>query len=155
MNFCKFYIFVGYDDGVNIYRLWNPTTQKSSLAEICSWKIKRICSESHGYICLQTLENGIFMLYVDNMLVASQIMVEISRSKAHVGRTFHMKDRGEEKQILGIEVHRDGKYGKMWLLEHKVEEYILMRFNMKGVKLINISFSFHSNIASSLCQVYK
>ena len=30
-----------------------------------------------------------------------------------------------------------------------------MRFSMKGVKLVNIPFAFHSNISSSLCLVYK
>jgi hypothetical protein len=30
-----------------------------------------------------------------------------------------MKDLGATKQILGIEVHRDGKNGKLWL-SHKV-----------------------------------
>ena len=28
LNFCKFYTFVGYDDGVRGYRLWDPTTHK-------------------------------------------------------------------------------------------------------------------------------
>lgn len=30
-----------------------------------------------------------------------------------------------------------------------------MRFNMKGVKPVNIPFSFHSNLSSSLCPIYK
>ena len=72
-------------------------------------------SEYNHCVYLKNLENGIFMLNVDNILVAGQIMVEISRLKAQVDRTFQMKDRGEAKQTLGIEVHREWKYGKFWL----------------------------------------
>jgi hypothetical protein len=33
----KFCIFIGYGDGVKGCRLWDPTIQKSSLAEIYAW----------------------------------------------------------------------------------------------------------------------
>ena len=74
-----------------------------------------IQSEYNHFVYFKNLENGIFMLNVDNMLVASQNMVEITRLKARVGTIFHMKDRGEVKQILGIEVHIDRRYGNLWL----------------------------------------
>ena len=74
-----------------------------------------IQSEYNYCAYFKFLENGIFMLNVDIMLVASQSMVEINRLKAQVGKTFHMKDREEAKQIICIEVHKDGKYGKLWL----------------------------------------
>ena len=62
--------------------------------------------------------NGIFIilvLYVDDMLIASKIMVEINRLKAQLSRTFDMKDLGAAKHILGMEIHRDKKNGKLWL----------------------------------------
>jgi hypothetical protein len=31
------YIFVCYGDGVKGCRLWDPTTQKSSLEKMCTW----------------------------------------------------------------------------------------------------------------------
>jgi hypothetical protein len=39
-----------------------------------------------------------------------------------------MKDLGATKQILDVEVHRDGKNGKLWLS--------LMKFSMNIVKLV-------------------
>lgn len=60
-----------------------------------------------------TIVFTLFMLNVNNMFVANQSMVEINRLKVQVGGAFHMKNRGEAKQILGIEVHRDGKDGKL------------------------------------------
>ena len=61
--------------------------------------------------------NGIFIIlvYVDDMLIASKSMEEISRLKAQLSRKFEMKDLGAEKHILGMEIHRDMKNGKLWL----------------------------------------
>jgi hypothetical protein len=83
------------------------------------------------------LENGIFIilvLYVDDMLVASKSMVEINKLKVQLARTFDMKDLGATKQILGIEIHKDMKHGKLWFSQQKYVEKILLRFNMNNVK---------------------
>jgi ATP-binding cassette subfamily B (MDR/TAP) protein 1 len=58
-----------------------------------------------------------------------------------------MKDLGATKQILGIEVYRDGKNGKLRLS--------LMRFSMNFVKPINIPLAFHCKLSSSLCPSNK
>jgi len=42
-------------------------------------------------------------------------MFEINRLKAQLARAFDMKDLGATKQILGMEIHRDRKNGKLWL----------------------------------------
>ena len=56
----------------------------------------------------------ILVLYVDiNMLIVSKIMDVINRLKAQMARTFDMKDLGATKKILGIEIHRDKKIGKL------------------------------------------
>ena len=59
------------------------------------------------------------------MIVASQSMVKISTLKDWLFRTFDMKDIGEEKQILGMEIHRDTINGKLWLSQVKYVEKIL------------------------------
>ena len=66
------------------------------------------------------------------MLVASTSMVKIN-GLAQLVRTFEMKDLRDEKQILGIEIHRD---------EENDKRMILMRFSMSLVRLINVSFIF-------------
>eukprot|EP00253_Pinus_taeda_P003453 PITA_03453 len=43
------------------------------------------------------------------MLIARKRMEEINRLKAHLSRTFGMKDLGAAKHILGMEIHRDKK----------------------------------------------
>jgi hypothetical protein len=74
-------------------------------------------------VYFKKLENGMFfilVLYVDNMLVARKSMVEINMLKAKLARAFYMKDLGEAKKILGMEIHRDMKNGKLWLLQQTV-----------------------------------
>jgi hypothetical protein len=54
-----------------------------------------------------------------------------------------MRDQGEAKQIMGIEVYRDGN-GKLWL-----------EFSMNIVKPVFVPLSFHYKFYSSIGSVYK
>eukprot|EP01018_Ginkgo_biloba_P031117 Gb_21340 [translate_table: standard] len=115
-------------------------------------------SEYDHCVYFKKLENDVFIilvLYVDDMLVASKSTIEINRLKAQLARTFDMKDLGAAKQILGIEIHRDRKHGKMWLSQQKYVEKILMRFGMNSVKLVNIPLASHFKLSSSLCPSNK
>jgi hypothetical protein len=70
-------------------------------------------SEYDHCVYLKMLENDIFIifvLYVDDMLVARKFMVKINRLKAQLAREFDMKDLGTTKQILGIEIQRQEKW---------------------------------------------
>ena len=62
------------------------------------------------------------MLCVDDILVTSKSMEEINRLKAQLSRMFDMKDLGAAKHILGMEIHRDKKNGKLWLSQWKYVE---------------------------------
>jgi hypothetical protein len=44
------------------------------------------------------------LLYVDDVLIASKIKVEINRLKAQLRNEFEMKYLGEAKKIFGIEI---------------------------------------------------
>ena len=102
-------------------------------------------SEYDHCVYFKKLENDMFIilvLYVDDILVASKSMFEISMLKAQLARTFDMKDLGAANQILGMQIHRDRKNGKLWLSQKKYVEKILQRFGMNKVKHVNIPFSF-------------
>ena len=83
------------------------------------------------------------------MLVVSQRMVEISKLKAQLDKTFQMKDQGEVRKNIG---HRSTQRWEIW---ENIVEKILMRFSMNVVKSVNILFAFYRNIYSSLCPFYK
>jgi hypothetical protein len=56
----------------------------------------------------------VLMLFIDDMLNASRSMDKISKKMTQVDRTFQMRDQGVAKQIMDIEVHKDGN-SKLWL----------------------------------------
>ena len=68
-----------------------------------------------------------------------------------MARTFNMKDLGAAKQILGIEIHRDRKNGKLSFSQEKYVEKILLRFKMNKEKTMNVPLASHFNLSSGLC----
>ena len=57
----------------------------------------------------------ILLLYVDDMLIVGQDADMIQKLKMELSKTFDMKDLGSAKCILGMEILRDRKTGKLWL----------------------------------------
>ena len=57
----------------------------------------------------------ILLLYVDDMLIIGQDVKIISRLKGELAKSFDMKDLGEARQILGMQIIRDRKYKQLWL----------------------------------------
>ena len=47
------------------------------------------------------------LLYVDDMLIASQSATEIQNLKLRLRSAFEIKEVGEAKKILGIEIKRN------------------------------------------------
>ena len=110
-------------------------------------------SEYDHCVYFKKLANDMFIilvLYVDDMLVASKSMFEINRLKAQLARTFDMKDLGAANQILGMQIHRDRKNGKLWLSQKKYVEKILQRFSMNKVKPVNIPLASHFKLSLGL-----
>ncbi|KAE8684117.1 hypothetical protein F3Y22_tig00111151pilonHSYRG00072 [Hibiscus syriacus] len=67
-------------------------------------------------VYLRELEDGSYiylLLYVDDMLIASRSQTEIAKLKTQLNREFEMKDLGEAKKILGMEISRDKKLGRL------------------------------------------
>jgi hypothetical protein len=60
-----------------------------------------------------------------------------------------MKDPRATKQILGIEVYRDGKNGKLWLSHVYGEDIDELQYEQCDL-LENIPLTFHCKIFSSL-----
>ena len=61
-------------------------------------------------VYFRKLHDGSFLyllLYVDDMLIASRNQGEICRLKAQLSKELEMKDLGEAKKILDMEIARD------------------------------------------------
>ena len=57
------------------------------------------------------------LLYVDDMLITSKNRSLINKLKVQLSSEFEMKDLGEAKRILGIDIVRDRVKGKMNLIQ--------------------------------------
>ncbi|GKF96109.1 retrovirus-related pol polyprotein from transposon TNT 1-94 [Tanacetum coccineum] len=69
-------------------------------------------------VYLKKLQDGSFvylLLYVDDMLISSQSLDEIEKLKIRLKSEFEMKDLGEAKMILGMEIVKDRKLRKLCL----------------------------------------
>ena len=69
-------------------------------------------------VYLRKLQDGsfiYFLLYVDDMLIASRSHTEIEKLKTQLNWEFEMKDIGEVKKIFGMEISRDRKLGRPFL----------------------------------------
>ena len=90
-------------------------------------------------------------LYVDDMLVATKSKQEIVKLKSLLSSEFDMKDLGAAKKILGIEIHRDRRAGKLWLSQKGYLKKVLERFSMLDAKPVSTPLFAHFKLSSQLC----
>ncbi|RVW44318.1 Retrovirus-related Pol polyprotein from transposon TNT 1-94 [Vitis vinifera] len=110
-------------------------------------------SEYDNCVYHKELFDGSFiylLLYVDDMLIAYKNMFEINMSKTQLQREFEMKDLGTAKKILGMEIHRDQKVGKLYLSQKNYIEKVLERFGMQGLKPVSTPLVAHFKLSSAL-----
>ena len=73
----------------------------------------------------------ILVLYVDDILLASNSLDMLHESKHLLSRNFDMKDLGEASYVIGIEIHRDRHNGILGLSQRAYIERVLNRYNMQ------------------------
>ncbi|KAG9453509.1 hypothetical protein H6P81_006413 [Aristolochia fimbriata] len=97
-------------------------------------------SNADHCVYLQRFNDGdyiILTLYVDDMLVAGDSnMKKIDDLKKRLANQFSMKDLGEAKQLLGMQITRDKKKKKLWLSQEGYVKKVLERFNMHESKAV-------------------
>ncbi|GKV42475.1 hypothetical protein SLEP1_g49872 [Rubroshorea leprosula] len=90
------------------------------------------------------------LLYVDDMLIAAKSMLIIDGLKKQLSGEFEMKDLGAAKKILGMEIHRDRKGGKLFLSQKKYIEKVLERFGLHEAKAVTTPLGAHFKLSSNL-----
>ena len=70
------------------------------------------------------------ILYVDDMLLASNDKNMLLETKRFLSSMFDMKDLGEAAYVLGIEIHRDRSRGILGLSQRAYIEKVLKKYNM-------------------------
>ncbi|GJV75035.1 transposable element, partial [Tanacetum coccineum] len=82
-------------------------------------------------VYLKKLQDGSFiylLLYLDDMLIDSQSIDETKKLKTLLKSKFKMKDLGEAKMILVMEIVRDRKLRKLCLTQKQYLSRVLKRF---------------------------
>ena len=72
---------------------------------------------------------AIVLVYVDDLIITGDDVEEIRRTKENLSVRFQMKELGELKHFLGLEVDRTGKGFFLVLLRHrKVGSWLSVSF---------------------------
>jgi hypothetical protein len=108
----------------------------------CQWyfKFHNVIS-SFGFIenimdqCIYLNVSGskfcFLVLYVDDILLATNDKGLLYEVKQFLSKNFDMKDMGEESYVIGIKIHRDRFRGILGLSQETYINKILERFRMK------------------------
>nr|GEW95506.1 retrotransposon protein, putative, Ty1-copia subclass [Tanacetum cinerariifolium] len=117
---------------------------------------------SHGYdrcsynecVYLRKFPDGSFLylvLYVDDMLIAAPNKDQIRELKDQLSNEFDMKDLGAAKRILGMEIRKDRKMGKLTLSLTNYISKVLKKFNMSSCKPVATPLAPHFTLSSHEC----
>ncbi|GJZ23122.1 retrovirus-related pol polyprotein from transposon TNT 1-94 [Tanacetum coccineum] len=105
-------------------------------------------------VYLKKLQDGSFvylLLYVDDMLIASQSLDEIETLKTRLKSEFEMKDLGEAKMIFGMEIVRDRKLRKLCLTQKQYLRRVLKRFRFdKQTKRVSTPLASQFKISAAM-----
>ena len=103
--------------------------------------LKKLQDESFIYL----------LLYIDDMLIASQSLEEIEKLKTRLKSEFEMKDLGEAKMILGMEIVRDRKLGKLCLTQKQYLRRVLKCFRFdKQTKRVSTPLASQFKISAAM-----
>jgi len=70
------------------------------------------------------------ILYVDDILLATNDLGLLSETKRFLSNNFEMKDMGEAYYVIGIEIFRDRSQGLLGLSQNAYINKVLERFRM-------------------------
>jgi len=91
------------------------------------------------------------LLYVDDMHIASKNRSTIDKLKKDVSSEFEMKDLGEAKKVLGMEIARNRRSGKVSLTQKGYLPKVLQMFNINGdTKSVSTPLALHFKLKATM-----
>ncbi|KAL2227396.1 UNVERIFIED_CONTAM: Retrovirus-related Pol polyprotein from transposon TNT 1-94 [Sesamum indicum] len=97
-------------------------------------------------------DSPIFLvLYVDDMLIASPSVHLISTLQRDLCKAFEMKDLGNAKQILGMNIARDRKQFLISLNQRSYLSNVLKKFSMENAKSTSVPLAAHFQLSKEQC----
>jgi transposase InsO family protein len=102
--------------------------------------------------CLYTLCNNgkkiVLALYVDDLLLASNDMPFLQSFKDSLSQAFEMKDLGEAKYIVGLEIRRNRALRQLFLTQEGYIQRLLERFGLDDVTGVSVPISQYAKFGS-------
>ncbi|KAL0793897.1 hypothetical protein Bca101_065274 [Brassica carinata] len=89
------------------------------------------------------------LLYVDDILIASKSKTQVAGLKQILGSEFEMKDLGEAKKILGMEITRDRAKGTLTISQEGYAMKFLGNYSMDKAKSVSTPFGAHFRLSSA------
>ncbi|KAK3012368.1 hypothetical protein RJ639_012260 [Escallonia herrerae] len=154
-------IFLGYEEGVKGYRLWDPVAKKRVISrdvvfnEAQMLNTNTTSSERQGHTVEIELHESTDGSTDEQSLKDPEEHPSDSWNLKLLSREFDMKDLGSAKKILGMEIHRDRKAGKLWVTQKNYVEKVLERFSMLNAKPVSTPLGAHFQLSSQLCPSTK
>jgi len=105
-------------------------------------------------VYVKSLDDSSFiflLLYVDDMLIAAKNLDDVVGLKALLSQEFDMKDLGDAKKFLGMEIRRNRSSKKLWLSQQSYVEKVLDRFGMSNAKPVSTPLANHFKLSSNQC----
>jgi hypothetical protein len=96
--------------------------------------LKPTMSDNCIYVLHETPTTVYGLLYVDDLLLISNVLSRLQSIKAELSKRFEMKDLGEAQFILGLQIHRDRARRRLSLSQSQYVKTVLSRFNMQDCK---------------------
>ncbi|GKD46634.1 retrovirus-related pol polyprotein from transposon TNT 1-94 [Tanacetum coccineum] len=93
------------------------------------------------------------LLYVDDMLIACKSKAEIGSTKSLLKKEFDMKELGEAKKILGMDIIRDQSRKISRVLQSGYISKILNNFRIDNEKSVNMPLGGHFKLSLKDCPV--
>nr|GEV02215.1 retrovirus-related Pol polyprotein from transposon TNT 1-94 [Tanacetum cinerariifolium] len=115
----------------------------------------RKCSDnSNGYYWGYAPGEYIYLLlYVDDMLIACKSKAEIGSTKSLLKRKFEMKDLGEAKKILGMDIVRDRSHKILRVSQSEYISKILNNFRIDNGKSVQMPLGGHFKLSLKDCPI--
>ncbi|KAL9859240.1 putative RNA-directed DNA polymerase [Arabidopsis thaliana] len=95
------------------------------------------------------------LLYVDDMLIASVDKSIVQELKLLLSKEFEMKDLGDAKKILGMEITRDREAGILSLSQEAYVKKVLRSTHMDQSKPVSTPIGVHFKLRAATEEEYK
>jgi hypothetical protein len=114
-------------------------------------KLKPLNSDPCVYINKEDGNIVIVVIYVDDLMVASDNPRKLQRLKSELSKSFEMKDLGPLSFCLGIEFTQDVKKQTITMSQSKYIKETLSRFNMENCKGVTTPINPNEKLSKEMC----